>query len=362
MSNFPLSYRLSWLPRFLKPSLAGKGTAFAPASGRLLQEARTARLVFLGDISAVASRKPPEIDPALRDIIASADLVIGNCESPVIGRPNSPLATRLGARHAMTPAFLDAIVEAIGVDPRRLVVSLANNHVLDQGVAGFEETLAAFAARGIRTIGTAADGLVKRVEAGPLTVGFIAFTQWRNAGAAAFAGRVAMLEDVSGWAGEAGQGVDLVCAAPHWDWEFRHFPSAATRQLARELAAKGVGLIVGHHAHVVQPVELIGKTLAAYGLGDFLGTALSRQPWPGRIGAMLAVDVSTAASTRGQIAAYRAVPFMRVRSGDHERLSAIEALEGRMGAKVRQRVDTVFGGYSGASERSSDFAGAGDIA
>ena len=56
------------------------------------------RLVFLGDLSAVANREPPEIDTALREIIAAADLVVANCESPVVERPAFPLATRLGLR------------------------------------------------------------------------------------------------------------------------------------------------------------------------------------------------------------------------------------------------------------------------
>ncbi|TGP14156.1 metallophosphatase, partial [Mesorhizobium sp. M1D.F.Ca.ET.234.01.1.1] len=33
MSNYPLSYKLSWLPRFLKPSLGGDANGFAPAAG-----------------------------------------------------------------------------------------------------------------------------------------------------------------------------------------------------------------------------------------------------------------------------------------------------------------------------------------
>jgi len=54
---------------------------------------------------------------------------------------------------------------------------------------------------------------------------------------------------------------------------------ADTKQFAdyRELAAKqdGIDLIVGHHAHVVRGVELAGKSLIFYGLGNFLhhGTA-----------------------------------------------------------------------------------------
>ncbi|BCH15165.1 metallophosphatase [Mesorhizobium sp. L-2-11] len=302
--------------------------------------ARTVQLAFVGDISAVANRSAPQCDPAITTLLGSADLVVGNCESPVVERPSAAMGTKLGTRHAMTGHFLAEALGAAGISHEKLVLSLANNHALDQGVEGFDETVAALERLGIRSIGTAAAGPVECLAVGPLTIGFAAFTLWRNAGAAAFAGRVSMQGEPAQWPRR--DAVDLTCAVPHWDWEFRHFTQAATRALARHLAAQGVGLIAGHHAHVVQPVEQIGKSLVAYGLGDFLGTAFSRQPWPGRIGGILTVDISADAGTRGAIAAYRLHPFMRLRAGDHERLVPIEALEGRMRSKVENRWKAIF--------------------
>ena len=45
----------------------------------------------------------------------------------------------------MTPAFLDGVLDAAGIDPAKLVLSLANNHILDQGIEGFDETVSALA-------------------------------------------------------------------------------------------------------------------------------------------------------------------------------------------------------------------------
>jgi poly-gamma-glutamate capsule biosynthesis protein CapA/YwtB (metallophosphatase superfamily) len=91
-------------------------------------------------------------------------------------------------------------------------------------------------------------------------------------------------------------------------------------------------------------VERIGDTLVAYGLGDFLGTAFARQPWPGRIGSILTVDVSADLGMRGKIAAYRMHPFMRLRTSDHERLVPVKALEGGIRDKVDARLKAIFGG------------------
>ncbi|MCV3206992.1 CapA family protein [Mesorhizobium sp. YC-39] len=342
MSNYPLSYKLSWLPRFLRPSLGGDAYGFAPAAATVIEPlpAQTVRLAFVGDISGVANRGAPDCDPAIAALLGSADLVIGNCESPVVERPSAAMGTRLGTHHAMTERFLAKALAAVGIAREKLVLSLANNHVLDQGAEGFDETVAALEHLGIRTIGTAGRGPVEHFAVGPLSIGFAAFTLWRNAGAASFASRVSMQGDSAKWPRD--DRPDLLCAVSHWDWEFRHFPSPDTRALARRLAGHGVGLIAGHHAHVVQPVERIGKALVAYGLGDFLGTAFARQPWPGRIGAILVVDVSADAGTRGAIAAYRLHAFVRLRAGDHERLVPVEALEGRMRSKVEGRLSAIY--------------------
>jgi poly-gamma-glutamate synthesis protein (capsule biosynthesis protein) len=99
---------------------------------------------------------------------------------------------------------------------------------------------------------------------------------------------------------------------------------------------------VGHHAHVVQPVERIGDSVIAHGLGDFLGTALARQPWPGRIGSILTVDVSADAATRGIVAAYRLHFFARLAARGHERLVPVEALDGAFKRRVAARLGVIF--------------------
>ena len=76
--------------------------------------------------------------------------MVGNCESPVVERVRRPLGTAAGARHAMTAAFLSDTLDAAGIARKRLVLSLANNHMLDQGIDGFAETRAALAGNGHR--------------------------------------------------------------------------------------------------------------------------------------------------------------------------------------------------------------------
>jgi poly-gamma-glutamate synthesis protein (capsule biosynthesis protein) len=345
VSNYPLSYKLSWLPRFLKPSLHSDAEDFGPAAADLLvpRPARTVRLAFVGDISAVASSQAPICDPRLKELLGSADLVIGNCESPIVECVRARFGTWLGTHHAMKEAFFIEAMAAVGIRHERLVLSLANNHMLDQGIEGFEETVGALQRLGIRMIGTAHGGPMLPVNAGGLTIGFAAFTLWRNAAEALFSGRVSTESNPERWPTGSLGNADLLCAVPHWGWEFRHFPQAETLVLARRLTEYGFGVVVGHHAHVLQPVDLIGQAPVAYGLGDFLGTALARQPWPGRIGGIFTVDISAEPESLGKVAGYRMHPFVRLRDSGRERLVPATDLGGTLRARVDERLARVLG-------------------
>jgi poly-gamma-glutamate synthesis protein (capsule biosynthesis protein) len=65
-----------------------------------------------------------------------------------------------------------------------------------------------------------------------------------------------------------------VVVSVHWGNEYQHLPTKRQRDLARALVAAGCDVILGHHPHVLQPVELLeaeGRTaLVAYSLGNFI--------------------------------------------------------------------------------------------
>ncbi len=66
-------------------------------------------------------------------------------------------------------------------------------------------------------------------------------------------------------------GADFVVASLHWGDEYRSEPSEAqTAWLDEILPAAEIDLVVGHHAHVVQPVDRVGTEWVVFGLGNFL--------------------------------------------------------------------------------------------
>jgi hypothetical protein len=64
--------------------------------------------------------------------------------------------------------------------------------------------------------------------------------------------------------------VDALIVSLHWGYEYDLWPDPAQRAAARALLAAGADVIIGHHPHVVQPIELIESDLVAYSLGNFV--------------------------------------------------------------------------------------------
>lgn len=64
-------------------------------------------------------------------------------------------------------------------------------------------------------------------------------------------------------------GCDLVLAYIHWGWEYRYTPETWMVTLAHDLADLGCDMVIGSHAHVLQPVEIYGDVPIFYGLGNF---------------------------------------------------------------------------------------------
>jgi 2',3'-cyclic-nucleotide 2'-phosphodiesterase (5'-nucleotidase family) len=66
-------------------------------------------------------------------------------------------------------------------------------------------------------------------------------------------------------------GAQFVVVLLHWGQEYRSAPTPWQREVAKRLlVAPEVDLILGHHVHVVQPIERIGSKWVAYGMGNSL--------------------------------------------------------------------------------------------
>lgn len=206
-----------------------------------------------------------QVSGAWRD----ADLLIGNLESPCVSRARpveGPLPEIIF--HASAGRVEELAAAGFGA------VSLANNHILNCGADGLRETMAALQRCGVHYAGA---GLNLREALRPALipvrggiVGLVAFCYGppagRNTAGAAPHDRSCMREALR----RARRQADIVVAALHDGLEYSDVPPSETRARFRFLAENGADIVVGHHPHVLQGLEWVGKVPVAYSLGDFL--------------------------------------------------------------------------------------------
>lgn len=211
-----------------------------------------------------------------------ADIVFGNLETPI-----APVHNR-GTRPFVFNAPI-AMLEAMkwaGFD----VVSFANNHAYDQGRDGFVETLGSLESVGLLGAGAGRsmeDAYRPRiVEEGGMKLCFMAMARLLNsdlqpesASEPQLAYVVYGKKEVRKYAldavAAARPGCDFLLVSIHWGTEYTISPASDDRALAKELLDAGADGILGHHPHVLQPLERYttkdGRSaFIAFSMGNFV--------------------------------------------------------------------------------------------
>lgn len=208
----------------------------------------------------------------VRDVIEAADLAICHLETPL-----SVDNTRIsGYPQFNAPHELAEAVAEVGYDG----CSVASNHSYDRREAGVIQTLDALDAVGVGSSGMARTvaeaGEVRLYEVEAATVAHLSFTYGLN-GFVLPAGKDYLVDVIDADQIEAravaarAAGADIVVLSMHWGNEYDSNPSRYQSDLAdRLLVHPDIDLIIGHHAHVVQPVEQRDGEFVVFGLGNFL--------------------------------------------------------------------------------------------
>lgn len=209
---------------------------------------------------------------SVEPILGQADLAVCHVESPM--SPNN-------ARLSYFPAFLvpRELAEAIayaGYD----TCSLASNHATDGGRDGIVGTIGALDRARVAHAGMAlspeARDQVTLIEAGDATVAHLSYTYGFNNGELdPDESHLSNVIDEAAILDEARRarsaGADFVMLSMHWGTNYSSEPDELQVGLGpRLLASPDIDLILGHHAHMVQPVVQIGGEFLVYGLGNFL--------------------------------------------------------------------------------------------
>ncbi len=191
--------------------------------------------------------------------LKNSDLVIGNFETVTAG---------LKAVYSSYPSFNtpDELLKALassGFD----VLSTANNHCLDRGVAGLTRTIQQIQENGMTNVGSSIDGKNKYVtkEINGIKVSILAYTYAFNSNDSKLSQKTK--EQYLSPINEAqikkdiqsvrSQGTDAVIVIMHWGNEYQRQPSTYQTTLAKKIFQWGGDIILGSHPHVVQKSEIM---------------------------------------------------------------------------------------------------------
>ena len=205
-----------------------------------------------------------------RDSIKEADIAFANLEGPV-----SDKGEKKGSIYSfrMDPAAIHALKD-VGFD----VLSLANNHMGDWGREAFEDTMRRLRKASVAYAGagwnTQEAHQAVTIEKNGVAIGYLAFSgvgpEWMRAEEAYSGIALASVESVTKAVREAKEHNDIVVASFHFGDEYKKEPNESQRVLARAAIDAGAKVVIGHHPHVIQPIEEYHGGVIAYSLGNFI--------------------------------------------------------------------------------------------
>jgi len=232
------------------------------------------RFAAVGDLllaAGHAGRGAAEALARLRRELGDCDILLGNLECTMPGDGETvPTEPRVIASPEMVHGLGD-----IGFH----VVSLANNHMFDCLEEGFLRLRDELDAMGIAWFGAglsleeaAAPAIV---EAKGVRLAFLGFADQRS-GARHFASEdhwgvaplqmEAILDRIRGLKRD----VDHVIVSPHWGEERLLIPAPRQIDQARAFVDAGASMVLGHHPHVIQGLEVHAGAPIVYSLGNFI--------------------------------------------------------------------------------------------
>lgn len=176
------------------------------------------------------------------------------------------------------------------------LLSLANNHIMDQGVRGLDSTRKTLEQNNISYVGVGDDvthsGKAHALEMAGFRVGFYACAEHEfsiatesSPGANPF-DPLESLDHIADLKARS----DFVIVLYHGGKEYYRYPSPYLQKVCRKMAEKGADLIVCQHSHCVGCFEQYKESIIVYGQGNFIFDRSNRTEW--QTGLIVKVDIT----------------------------------------------------------------------
>ena len=256
--------------------LISSGLAFAEENENIITISLAGDVMMDGSVRQQISKYGYDYPwEKVKDYFKESDLAIVNLETSITTRgkkwPNKQFNFR------SNPKNLDSMKVA-GVD----VVSLANNHVLDYSEQGLIDTIDHLKKREIPFAGggknkkEALQGVI--IEQDDIKIGVLSFSRvipdvkW-------YAGnnKAGLVGAYDGYTKDMFKGIeemkkeaDILVLSLHWGVERSTKPRPQDVEIAKAAIDSGVDIVMGHHPHVLQGVEVYKGKPIFYSLGNFV--------------------------------------------------------------------------------------------
>jgi poly-gamma-glutamate synthesis protein (capsule biosynthesis protein) len=234
-----------------------------------------AKILIAGDyapkyrIAECILRKNYSFLDEVKSVLKTADYSILNFESPVVSGHYKPIVKR-GPNLSTNKFAVDAIKYA-GFN----LVTLANNHILDYGVAGINETVQSCREHGIETVGVGANlkeaSAIKYIQISNYKVAIINCCEHEFSIATDTCAGANPLDPVRQFYAikEAKKRADYIIVIVHGGHEMFQLPSPRMVETYRFFIDVGADAVVNHHQHCFSGYEIYKGKPIFYGLGNF---------------------------------------------------------------------------------------------
>lgn len=222
------------------------------------------------------------------DLFSSADLRVVNLECPLTDVEDK---LQKSGPNIMAPTSTIKGYQTLGVD----LVTIANNHILDQNISGFKSTLKTLDDAGIKYVGGGMDyeeAIKPQVfEVGGKKIGFYATCQHEfswvqdyGSGANGF-DPLYSLDHIA----ELKAQCDYVIVLYHAGVEHYRYTSPYEQRNCRRMIEKGADLVLMQHTHCISCEEDYKGGKIVYGQGDFI---FDHSEWESaRSGLLVTIDI-----------------------------------------------------------------------
>jgi poly-gamma-glutamate synthesis protein (capsule biosynthesis protein) len=244
----------------------------------VLKNNKTIIINAVGDImlagkvrEIIQNKKADYLFKNVRSKLLEADITIGNLECPISDRGTKYIDKDFIFRASPN---VENQLKNSGIN----TVSLANDHILDYGVVALRDTFAILEKAGISYVG-AEENLEEAckplfIDAKDVKIALLAFTYAYPAKKNLPGCFPCELKIIRKQIRDARKKADLIIASIHHGIEYVDYPNKFIVSLYKKAVDYGANLVLGHHPHVPQGIEIYKGSLIAYSLGNFISQSV----------------------------------------------------------------------------------------